>query len=81
VSLDEIRDLCSAAANESGMLIVHGDARSKLLAASRTILPKLLDYVQVIEDAIEQSPDDFMLRGDLMQRFREVRQSIGLESP
>ncbi len=42
MKLEEIRALCEAASKEDGMLIYHGDARSKLHTMSRDVLPKLV---------------------------------------
>lgn len=39
----------------------------------------LQTYVQIIEDAIAATPEDFMLRADFMQRLKEVREKLGFE--
>lgn len=46
MKLSELKKLCEEASEESGMLIIHGDPRSKLLDAARTMFPKLISVAE-----------------------------------
>lgn len=72
---------CSSSSDKHEDIVLPCLAVRNICSSLETVVGqcrKLLAYIQVIEDAIELCPDDFMLRADLMQRFKEVRQDIGL---